>query len=103
VLNEFSTTIISILIYHGQCGLIPATITPLLHMKNPFASDSEAGKLARNHQKFGYPNGILINSLFKSTMGANAELAPYLAFKGVPEFNSYTDIIGKLIHLTVPF
>ncbi|KAM0365437.1 hypothetical protein ACHAPK_009665 [Fusarium culmorum] len=61
---------------------------------NPPLSDVKAGKQAKEHEKFGYPNGVLVNFLFKSTMGASNELAPYLAFKGILEMNSYIDIIA---------
>ncbi|KAK6697991.1 hypothetical protein SNK05_010839 [Fusarium graminearum] len=62
---------------------------------NPPISDVKAGKQAKEHEMFGYPNGVLINFLFKSTMGGSNELAPYLAFKGILEMNSYIDIIGE--------
>ncbi|RGP71743.1 hypothetical protein FSPOR_3109 [Fusarium sporotrichioides] len=39
-----------------------------------------------------------LNFLFKSTMGANTELAPYLAFKGVLEMNSHINIIALVAY-----
>ncbi|KAF0642329.1 hypothetical protein NXS19_008379 [Fusarium pseudograminearum] len=66
---------------------------------NPPIPNNQAGKKAKEHEKFGYPDGVLVNFLFKSTMGASNELAPHLAFKGVLEMNSYIDIIdADIIH-----
>jgi hypothetical protein len=65
--------------------------------EGPAMSEAETARAAKKHHEFKYPDGVLINFLFKSTMGANAELAPYLAFKGIHEMNSYVDIIGKFI------
>lgn len=55
--------------------------------EGPAMSEAETARVAKKHQDFKYPKGILINFQFKATMGANAELAPYLAFKGVLEMN----------------
>ncbi|KAM0233270.1 hypothetical protein ACHAPO_007349 [Fusarium lateritium] len=67
--------------------------------ESPPVSEVKAGKQAKNHEKLGYPDGVLINCVFKSTMGANNELAAYLSFKGVLEMNSYIDVIvAGIIH-----
>ncbi|RFN40475.1 hypothetical protein FIE12Z_13051 [Fusarium flagelliforme] len=60
--------------------------------EGPAMSEAETARVAKKHQDFKYPKGISIDFLFKATMGANAELAPYLAFKGILEMNSYVDI-----------
>ncbi|KAJ4114801.1 hypothetical protein NW768_011355 [Fusarium equiseti] len=53
----------------------------------------EYSRAAKKYQDFKYPKGVLINFQYKATVGANAELAPYLAFRGVLETNSYIEII----------
>jgi len=63
--------------------------------EGPAMSEAEAARVAKKHQDFKYPKGILINFQFKATMGANAEPAPCLAFKGILEMNSYVDNVGK--------
>ena len=63
--------------------------------KGPVVSEPKTARIAKKHQEFKYPKGVLVNFLFKATMGSNTELAPYLAFKGVLEMNSYVDIVCK--------
>lgn len=63
--------------------------------EGPVVSELEAAWMAKKHQEFKYPKGVLVNFLFKATMGSNTELAPCLAFRGVLEMNSYVDSIGK--------